>query len=94
MITTYDYTLPENNCFIVKHSNKYYNDYVESVIIDLDENILTINYRDIKTIPVEEQLILEIYNKFGILVDTKLYTLTKVIGQESTPVSKSISYNI
>ena len=76
MVTIYDYTLPENNCFIVKHEAE---DYVVSCKIDDTEKQLTIEYYNIKDIPEVKGITFEEYNKFGILVKSTDYVFTNII---------------
>lgn len=82
----FDYNLPENNCFTIKHSAK---NYVESCIVD--NNTLTINYNDnVKQIPIEKEIFIDIYNKFGIFIETLNYVVIDVIDKTNT----SITYRI
>lgn len=74
MITTYDYTQSDNNCFLVKHDNNFYlDDYVESIDIDYSNHNIKITYHGNTNIKITDKIILEIYDKFGILQDTQIF---------------------
>ena len=96
----FDYSATENNCFILKHKLK---DNVLSVIIDEDK--ITINYSEyfakivngyfiedkenkLKIIP-ENKLILEEYDKFGILKKSTEYYNLDVINQTDNSITYS-----
>lgn len=84
MITVYDYTLPENNCFIVKHIAS---DYVVSCTINDEEKQIIIEYYSIKNIPEVKSIIFEEYNKFGILVKSTKYEFTEIINKTDTEIT-------
>ena len=97
----YDYSEPKNNCFIVKHSNKLLNEFVEQFIIDTENNQITINYFDFNSLPkitngkklsiqVEKEIILDVLNRFGLIQDEIKYQLLDVV--EKTDLSITYKY--
>lgn len=74
MLTTYDYLQPNNNCFLVKHDNNFYlDDCVESIDIDYSNHIIKITYHGNINIKITDKIILEVYDKFGILQNTQVF---------------------
>ena len=84
MVTIYDYTLLENNCFIVKHIAS---DYVVSCKIDDVEKQITIEYSNLKVIPEVKSIIFEEYNKFGIIVNSTDYEFTNIISKTNSSIT-------
>ncbi len=76
----------KNNCFLVKHKAE---DYVESVIIDTDKKEITIKYQWGILPPKEKEIIIEEYNKFGILLNSTIYNLTSIIKYEKDLITYS-----
>ena len=71
---TYDYLQPNNNCFLIRHDNNFYlDDYVESVNIDSTNNSIRINYHENTDVKLTDKIILEVYNRFGILANTQVF---------------------
>ena len=86
MVNIYDYTLLENNCFIVKHIAS---DYVVACKIDDVEKQLTIEYSNLTNIPEVKSIIFEEYNKFGILVNSTDYTFTNIVCKTKNSITYS-----